>query len=125
MAVKWRQFKIYMYGEKTGINERGYSQIWAPEAYNLELDPKEQNDLAMQNLWLLASALKPSFEYVYSVQKYGLILPGGEKPEIFEAGLPFYSQEALDLAMGAIKEQAIKDMVVKKLVEMKESVIGK
>ena len=125
MAVKWRQFKIYMHGEKTGINERGYQPIWAPEAYNLELDPKEQNDLALQNLWLLASALKPAFEYVYSVQEYGLILPGGEKPEIFEAKLPFYSQEALDLTMGAIKEQAIKDMVVKKIVEMKESVIGK
>jgi arylsulfatase len=125
MAVKWRQFKIYMYGEKTGINERGYNRLWGPEAYNLELDPKEQNDLAMQNLWLLASALKPSFEYVYSVQKHGLILPGGEEPEIFDAELPFYSPEALELAMGAIKEEAIKKMVKEKLVEIKEGVLGK
>ena len=125
MAVKWRQFKIYMYGEKTGIDERGYNRLWAPEAYNLELDPKEQYNLAMQNLWLLASALKPAFEYVYSVQKYGLILPGGDEPEIFDAQLPFYSPEALELTMGAIKEEAIKDMVKKKLVEIKDSVTGK
>jgi arylsulfatase len=124
MAVKWRQFKIYMYGEKTGINERGYNRLWMPEAYNLELDPKEQNDLANQNLWLLASALKPSFEYVYSVQKYGLILPGGEKPEIYDAELPFYSPEALELAMGAIKEEAIKKMVKDKLIEIKEGILG-
>ena len=107
-----------------GIDERGYNQRWAPEAYNLELDPKEQHDLAMQNLWLLASALKPAFEYVYSVQEYGLILPGGDKPEIYEAALPFYSQEALDLAMGAIKKEAIKKMVKEKLTEMKDSVVG-
>lgn len=106
MAVKWRQFKIYVYGEKVGIDERGYNRLWAPEAYNLELDPKEQHNLAMQNLWLLASALKPSFEYVYSVQKYGLILPGGDEPEVFDAELPFYSAEALELAMGAIKKEA-------------------
>ncbi|MEH6584452.1 MAG: arylsulfatase [Halioglobus sp.] len=125
MAVKWRQFKIYMHGEKAGIDERGYNNLWAPEAYNLELDPKEQHNLALQNLWLLASALKPSFEYVYSVQKYGLILPGGDEPEIFEAELPLYSPEALELAMGAIKEEAIKEMVKKKLTEIKDGVIGK
>lgn len=124
MAVKWRQFKIYMYGEKTGIDERGYQRLWAPEAYNLELDPKERHNLAMQNLWLLAAALKPSFEYVYSVEKYGLILPGGDKPEVFETELPFYSPEALELAMGAIKNEAIKKMIKQKLTDIKESVVG-
>jgi len=124
MAVKWRQFKIYMHGEKVGINERGYNQLWAPEAYNLELDPKEQHDLAMQNLWLLAAALKPAFEYVYSVQEYGLILPGGEKPEIFTAELPFYSPEALELTMAAIKKEAIKKMIKEKLTELKDSIVG-
>lgn len=124
MAVKWRQFKIYLYGEKVGIDERGYNRLWAPEAYNLELDPKEQHNLAVQNLWLLASALKPSFEYVYSVEKYGLILPGGEKPEIYTAELPFYSPEALELTMGAIKSEAIKKMVKQKLTDIKNSVTG-
>ncbi len=61
---------------------------------------------------------------MYSVQEYGLILAGGEKPEIFDAELPFYSPEALDLAMAAIKKEAIKKMVKEKLVEMKESVMG-
>ena len=124
MAVKWRQFKIYMYGEKTGIDEQGYSRLWAPEAYNLELDPKEQHNLALQNLWLLAAALKPSFEYVYSIEKYGRVLPGGDKPEVFEAELPFYSPEALELAMGAIKSEAIKKMIKQKLTDIKDSVVG-
>ena len=59
------------------------------------------------------------------MQKHGLILPGGEEPEIFDAELPFYSPEALELAMGAIKEEAIKKMVKEKLVEIKEGVLGK
>lgn len=124
MGVKWRQFKIYMHGEKVGLHERGYSRLWAPQAYNLELDPKEQHDIALQNLWLLAAALKPAFEYIYSVEQYGLILPGGDKPEIFTAKMPMYSQEALDLAMSAIKVDAIKKMIREKIKNIKESVIG-
>lgn len=112
------------------LDERGYNRLWAPEAYNLELDPKEQYNLAMQNLWLLAAALRPTFEYIYSVQKYGLILSGGDEPEIFDAEMPFYSPEALELAMGAmgamgaIKKEAIKDMVKKKLSEVKQAITG-
>jgi arylsulfatase len=123
-GVKWRQFKIYMHGEKTGLHERGYNKLWAPEAYNLELDPKEQHNLALQNLWLLAAALKPAFEYVYSVEKYGLILPGGDKPEVFEAEMPMYSPQALELAMTAIKREAIKKMVKDKLTALKNKVVG-
>lgn len=124
MAVKWRQFKIYLHGEKPDINERGYSRLWAPEAYNLELDPKEQNNLAVQNLWLLASALKPTFEYIYSVEKYGLILPGGDKPSVYKAEMPFYTPEALELAMSAIKKQAVKDMIASKLQTIKTGIMG-
>lgn len=111
MAVKWRQFKIYLYGEQPGIDQRGYQRIWAPRAYNLELDPKEQHDLALQNLWLVASALKPAFEYTYSVEKYGLILPGGDKPEVFETDIPFHTSGSLELVMDALKKQAMKQMV--------------
>ena len=124
MAVKWRQFKIYLHGEETGMDERVYHRLWAPKAYNLELDPKEQNDLAIQNLWLVAAALKPAFEYVYSVEKYGLILPGGEKPEVFETELPFYTTDALELTMDAIKDEAVKKMIKEKLQGLKESVVG-
>ena len=37
----------------------------------------------------------------------------------------FKLAEALELAMGAIKEEAIKEMVKKKLVEIKDGMIGK
>jgi arylsulfatase len=119
MAAKWRQFKIYLYGESPEIDQRGYHELWAPQAYNLELDPGEHHDLALQNLWLLASALKPAFEYVHSVEQYGLILPGGEKPEIFETSMPFFSDAALGATMDAIKKQVVKDMVSNKVNEIK------
>jgi arylsulfatase len=119
MAAKWRQFKIYLQGESAEIDQRGYRELWAPEAYNLELDPGEYHDLALQNLWLLASALKPAFEYVYSVEQYGLILPGGEKPEVFETSVPFFSDQALNTTMSAIKKQVMKDMVKDKLDAIK------
>lgn len=123
-GVKWRQFKIYLHGEKVGLHERGYNRLWAPQAYNLALDPKEQHDLALQNLWLLASALKPTFEYIYSVEQYGLILPGGDKPEIFKAEMPMYSPEALELAMSAIKKDAIKKMIKEKITSLRNAVLS-
>ena len=105
MAAKWRQFKIYFYGESPEIDQRAYQELWAPEAYNLELDPGEYHDLALQNLWLLSPALRPVFEYVHSVQQYGLILPGGSEPEIFETSVPFFSDPSLAATMSVIKQQ--------------------
>lgn len=125
MAVKWRQFKIYLKGEKPDIGQRAYSELWSPEAYNLELDPKEQHDIALQNLWLIAAALGPAFEYVYSVEKYGLVLPGGEEPKVFETEMPFFSAEALELAMSGIKKQAIKDTIKNKLEKLKGTLTPK
>ncbi len=125
-AIKWRQFKIYMNGDNPGLHDKTVSSLFVPRAYNLTLDPKEEHDLALQNLWLLAPALKPIFEYIYSVEQHGLILPGGDKPEIFYTrDMPFYTPEALELTMGAIKKQAVKDMVKKKLSEFKSKIVGK
>jgi arylsulfatase len=124
MAVKWRQFKVYLRGESPEIDQRGYRQLWAPEAYNLELDPKEQHDLALQNLWLMSPTFKVMFEYVYSVEQYGLILPGGEKPEVFTTSVPMFSDAALNRTMEAIKTQAMKDMVREKVQAVKEAVLG-
>ena len=121
MAVKWRQFKIYLHGESPDIDDRGYRELWAPQAYNLELDPKEQHDLALQNLWLMSPALTPMFEYVYSVEQYGLILPGGEKPELYEVSVPFYSDPALQRTMQAIKAETMKRMVREKLQSLKQA----
>ncbi|BFM15795.1 arylsulfatase [Maricurvus nonylphenolicus] len=118
-GVKWRQFKIYMHGESPDIDKRGYQELWAPQAYNLQLDPQERHDIALQNLWLLAAGLKPVFEYVYSVEKYGLILPGGDKPEVYEvSNIPFYSPEALELTMSSIKKEAVKQMIKDKFNQL-------
>lgn len=127
MAVKWRQFKIYLYGEKAEFERIPHQTgaLWAPQAYNLELDPGERHDIGLQNLWLLAAALPPMFEFVYSVEKHGLLLPGGEEPEIFKVKLPFYSEEALGLAMDSIKMDFIKTMIKDKIQAIKETFLGK
>ena len=126
MAVKWRQFKIYMYGEEAEFKRTPHqtSALWAPQAYNLELDPGERHDIGLQNLWLLAAALPPMFEYVYSVEKHGLFLPGGDEPEVFETQMPFYSPKALDLALSSIKMDYIKKMVKGKYEAIKARFFG-
>lgn len=126
MAVKWRQFKIYLYGEEAEFKRTPHQTgaLWAPQAYNLELDPGERHDIGLQNLWLLAAALPPMFEYVYSVEKHGVFLPGGDEPEIFETEMPFYSPEALELALTSIKKEHIKNMIIDKLKEIKGSIFG-
>ncbi|WP_211827009.1 arylsulfatase [Kistimonas asteriae] len=126
MAVKWRQFKIYLYGEKAEFERIPHQTgaLWAPQAYNLELDPGERHDIGLQNLWLLAAALPPMFEYAYSVEEHGLLLPGGDEPEIFNTQLPFYTPEAMELALSSIKKDYIKKMIEEKLAEFKQAISG-
>ncbi|MCV6627873.1 MAG: sulfatase-like hydrolase/transferase, partial [Cellvibrionaceae bacterium] len=124
-AVKWRQFKIYLSGESAERHARQQDQLWAPAAFNIEQDRKEEHDIALQNLWLLSPGLKPLFEYVYSVEKYGLILPGGDKPTLYQApNIPFYTPEALELTMRSIKNEAVKKMLKQKLKKLKAGVLG-
>ncbi|MCP4038449.1 MAG: hypothetical protein GY733_16025, partial [bacterium] len=83
--------------------------------YNVEQDPREEFDITLDNLWLLQPAVRKIYEFLFSVDKEGLILPGAEKPEPAQLEIPFQSQDEIDRSMSAIKwrfvKQKVKDML--------------
>jgi arylsulfatase len=111
MAMKWRQFKIYLTGEGAGRWERKIDKLWAPEIYNLQQDPKENNDVASREIWLMEPVFKELMPFIYSVVKYGLVEPGGDKPTRFALETPYYNWTQMELSLGALKKQAIRKRI--------------
>jgi len=107
MAMKWRQFKIYLTGEGAGRWERKIDKLWSPEIYNLQQDPKESNDVAGREMWLM----EPVFKELMRVAKFGLVEPGGDKPTRFSLETPYYNWTQMELSLGALQKQAIKKNV--------------
>jgi len=96
MAAKWRQFKFYFRGEGVQQEQRSYSDLWLPQAYNIMQDPKEYADILLQNLWLLSPALRQLVPFYVSVKKEGLIRPGGNKPTPAEIEVPFVESSQMN-----------------------------
>jgi arylsulfatase len=111
LAIKWRRFKIFLTGDDPAPRVRSWRRLWAPLIYNVEQDPREEVDIAMDNLWTLRPALRPVYLFLFSVDKEGLILPGGDEPEKATVEIPFQSQEEIERSMSAIKWGVIKDKV--------------
>jgi len=89
VAAKWRQFKVYFKGEGVMQEERSYSDLWAPQVYNIMQDPKELHDIGLKNLWILSPALKQLVPFFASVKQYGLVQAGTEKPSPGDINIPF------------------------------------
>ncbi len=96
VAAKWRQFKIYFKEEGVLEKERTYSQLWAPQVFNIMIDPKEYNDIALKNLWILSPALSQLVPFYASVKRYGLVQPGDPKPTPGDVTIPFTKQSQLN-----------------------------
>ncbi|MBW2316764.1 MAG: arylsulfatase [Deltaproteobacteria bacterium] len=111
LAVKWRQFKIFFTGDDPSPRNRSWRRLWAPLIYNVEQDPREEVEITIDNLWLLQPVVRKIFEFLFSVDKEGLILPGGDEPEEATVEIPFQSQEELDRSMSAIKLRFMKEKV--------------
>ncbi|MCP5045177.1 MAG: arylsulfatase [bacterium] len=115
LAVKWRRFKVFLTGDDPSPKNRAWRRLWAPLIYNVEQDPREEFDITLDNLWLLQPAVRKIYEFLFSVDKEGLILPGAEKPEPAQLEIPFQSQDEIDRSMSAIKwrfvKQKVKDML--------------
>ena len=62
----------------------------------------------IDNLWLLQPVVRKVYEFLFSVEKEGLILPGGEKPEAATVEIPFQSQDEIERSMSAIKWRIMK-----------------
>jgi arylsulfatase len=114
LAVKWRRFKIFLTGDDPAPRNRAWRRLWAPLVYNVEQDPREEVDIAISNLWILEPMMKQIYPFLFSVDKEGLILPGGDEPGSAFVEIPFQRQDEIDQSMSAIKRKMIK----KKLKEM-------
>lgn len=108
MAVKWRKFKIFLTGDDPAPRNRSWRRLWAPLVYNIEQDPREEYDIAMHNLWIFQPAMRQIMPFVFSVQKYGLIQPGGDERTRGSVQIPFLSEAQLESSIGAIKRQIMK-----------------
>jgi len=114
LAVKWRRFKIFLTGDDPAPRDRAWRRLWAPLVYNVEQDPREEVDIAIRNLWIFEPMMKLIYPFLFSVEKEGLILPGGDEPSSAALEIPFQRQDEIEQSMSAIKRKMIK----KKLREM-------
>jgi len=97
MALKWKEFKIFLRGENPDPDEREYHDLWTPRIFHLNVDPKERNDITHTgHLWLMGIINQELLPFVDTVRKHGLIPRGGDRPEPGEVDIPFYSQEMLE-----------------------------
>ena len=122
MGMKWRQFKIYVNGENAGRTETEVNKLWKPRIYSLLEDPKEMNDIAEKELWILEPLFKEIMPFVYSVDKYGLVEPGGEKPSRHSLKMPFFTWEQMELSLSALKKQYLKKKVTDAVNSMKSKI---
>ena len=111
LAVKWRRFKVFFTGDDPAPRDRAWRRLWAPLVYNVEQDPREEVDVAMDNLWLLQPVGRMLFTFLYGVSQEGLIVPGGEEPEDADVEVPFQSPEEIERSLSALRWQAIRDRV--------------
>jgi len=111
LAVKWGRFKVFFTGDDPAPRNRSWRRLWAPLIYNVEQDPREETDITLDNLWLLQPVVRMIYEFLFSVEKEGLILPGGDKPEEATLEIPFQSQDEIDRSMSAIKWEVMKRKV--------------
>ncbi|MCL4108899.1 UNVERIFIED_CONTAM: hypothetical protein GTU68_008094 [Idotea baltica] len=121
LAVKWKQFKIYLQREGVEREDTNYHDIWAPLIYNTMMDPKEANNITHDAyLWALSPVMHLVMPFAYSVDKYGLVPPGGDEREEGQVTIPFFSQDMLDRSLSELKKQA----VMRKLHKVSRGLIG-
>jgi arylsulfatase len=111
LAAKWRRFKVFFTGDDPAPRDRSWRRLWAPLVYNVEQDPREEVEITIDNLWLLQPTVRMIYEFLFSVDGEGLILPGGDEPEAATVEIPFQSQDEIDRSMSAIRRRVIKQRI--------------
>ena len=111
LAAKWRRFKVFFTGDDPSPQDRAWRRLWAPLVFNVEQDPREEVDRFFYNMWLLEPVITKVYEFLFTVDGEGLILPGGTRPEDATVEIPFQSQGEIEKSMGAIKRRFIKRKV--------------
>ncbi len=113
LAVKWRRFKVFFTGDDPAPRGRSWRRLWAPLIYNVEQDPREEVEITIDNLWILQPVVREVYEFLFSVEQEGLILPGGDEPQEATVEIPFQSQDEIDRSMSAIKWKFMRKKVEK------------
>jgi arylsulfatase len=111
LAVKWRRFKVFFTGDDPAPRNRSWRRLWAPLIYNVEQDPREEVEITIDNLWLLQPVGRKIYEFLFTVDKEGLILPGGDEPQDATIEIPFQSQDEIERSMSAIRWSVMKQKV--------------
>jgi arylsulfatase len=82
LAVRWKAWRIYFKDmHRTGTQQMlgdlyaGYSPLYYPQIFNIEMDPHEDLNLGGINLWTLAYAFGPVKAYVESLKKHPNVPP--------------------------------------------------
>jgi hypothetical protein len=70
-AVEWRRFELCLVGDDPAPNDRAWRRPWAPLLYDVEQDPREQVDIARNDLWVLAPALRQVYQLLFSPKGEG------------------------------------------------------
>jgi arylsulfatase len=109
LAVKWRQFKVFMTGDDPEARDRDWRRLAIPMIFNIEQDPREEVDLAVRYLWVLQPTSGEITRFLMSVRRYGLVPPGGEERSRGAVRVPFVSEvNAVDEISNYMKRAAPK-----------------
>jgi arylsulfatase len=92
LAIKWRQFKVFLTGDSPDPRGRPLQTLFAPHVFNVEQDPREEVDVfTRQYLWVLQPTMAHLTRFLMSVKRFGLIPPGGEERAPGAVRVPFVS----------------------------------
>jgi arylsulfatase len=92
-AVKWRDFKVHFTGESSDPHDMAIPEIWTPRIFHLLVDPKEANDITHKGyLWMYGIINQQLTQFRESVETYGIVAKGGEKPESGSIRIPYFEQ---------------------------------
>lgn len=108
LAVKWRRFKVFLTGDDPSPRHRAWRRLYAPLVFNVEQDPREENDIAVRNLWVFEPVLRAVYPFLFSIEEEGLILPGGDEPQPSRVEIPFQSRDEIERSMSAIRWKLLK-----------------
>jgi len=108
LAVKWKQFKIFLQHESVDREDYKYADLWAPRIYDTVIDPKESNDITQDGyLWMMAPLIKQVLTFYHSVEKYGLVESGADERSEGAVKIPFFKRSLLDQSLDKIKKKQV------------------
>lgn len=100
LAMKWNQFKVYFQHESPDRQDFRYADLWSPKVFDTAIDPKEANNIVGDGyLWLLGVVMQDVIPFAHSIERFGMVPPGGVKPLPGKVKIPFFKPALLKRAL--------------------------